>query len=204
MPVHDASYQRAQLCVFRHSSQVVERGVLDRQAGRGDTHVATVDRDGGARCQGTVHIELPGVHPRGDGGGVDVGGRVVQGPAGDLLAAGQDRSLPGRGLPQGPGFRPREKGPELIHGNRAVIVDKDTRSVAFSIGFPIGVTRRNPDYPALLLAASYFGQHRMPGGVLYDEMREKRGLNYGDYSYVEYFPRGMFLMEPPQKPIGGD
>ena len=36
----------------------------------------------------------------------------------------------------------------------------------------------------------------MSGGVLYDRMREKRGLNYGDYAYIEYFPRGMFLMEP--------
>jgi len=36
----------------------------------------------------------------------------------------------------------------------------------------------------------------MSGGVLYDEMREKRGLNYGDYSYIEYFPRGMYQMEP--------
>jgi zinc protease len=38
----------------------------------------------------------------------------------------------------------------------------------------------------------------MSGGVLYDRMREKRGLNYGNYAYIEYFPRGMFLMEPPQ------
>jgi zinc protease len=36
----------------------------------------------------------------------------------------------------------------------------------------------------------------MSGGVLYDRMREQRGLNYGDYAYIEYFPRGMFLMEP--------
>ena len=36
----------------------------------------------------------------------------------------------------------------------------------------------------------------MSSGVLYDRMREKRGLNYGDYAYIEYFPRGMFLMEP--------
>jgi zinc protease len=36
----------------------------------------------------------------------------------------------------------------------------------------------------------------MSGGVLYGRMREKRGLNYGDYAYIEYFPRGMFLMEP--------
>ncbi len=102
-----------------------------------------------------------------------------------------------RKLPQGPGFRPRQKPPPQIDSTRVVIVDKDTRSVAYSIGFPISVTRKNADYPALLLAASYFGQHRMSGGVLYDEMREKRGLNYGDYAYIEYFPRGMFLMEPP-------
>ncbi len=27
-------------------------------------------------------------------------------------------------------------------------------------------------------------------------MRELRGLNYGDYDYIEYFPRGMFQFEP--------
>jgi len=101
-----------------------------------------------------------------------------------------------RRLPVAPGFQPRRKEPPLIAANRAVIVDKDTRSVAISLGFPISCTRRNPDYPALLVASSYLGQHRMSGGVLYDEMREKRGLNYGDYSYIEYFPRGMYQMEP--------
>ena len=37
------------------------------------------------------------------------------------------------------------------------------------------------------------------GGVnsyLYQRLREARGLNYGDYAYIEYFPRGMFLMTP--------
>lgn len=101
-----------------------------------------------------------------------------------------------RQLPLTAGFRPRRTEPGLIDANRAVIVEKDTRAVAMSIGFPISVTRQNPDYPALLVASSYLGQHRMSGGVLYDEMREKRGLNYGDYSYIEYFPRGMYRMEP--------
>jgi len=78
----------------------------------------------------------------------------------------------------------------------ALIVDKDTRSVAYSLGFPIAVTRAHPDYPALLVAMAYFGPHRTSGGVLYDRMREKRGLNYGDYAYIEYFPRGMFQFEP--------
>lgn len=102
-----------------------------------------------------------------------------------------------RALPLGAGFRPRMSAPAQIDSSRVVIVDKDTRSVAFSLGFPIAVTRANPDYAALLLVSSYLGQHRMSSGVLYDRMRDKRGLNYGDYSYIEYFPRGMFLMEPP-------
>ena len=58
------------------------------------------------------------------------------------------------------------------------------------------MTRQNADYAALLVAASYLGQHRMSGSVLYDQMRERRGLNYGDYAYIEYFPYGMFRMEP--------
>jgi zinc protease len=103
-----------------------------------------------------------------------------------------------RTLPEGAGFHPRNKPPATIATNRAIIVDKDTRSVAFSIGFPILTTRKMPEYPAMLVAASYLGQHRMSGGVLYDQMREKRGLNYGDYAYIEHFPLAMYSMEPPQ------
>jgi zinc protease len=103
-----------------------------------------------------------------------------------------------RTLPEGAGFHPRTKAPEGIPENRAVIVEKDTRSVAFSLGYPILTTRKLQDYPAMLLVASYLGQHRMSGGVLYNEMREKRGLNYGDYAYIEHFPMGMYAMEPPQ------
>jgi zinc protease len=101
-----------------------------------------------------------------------------------------------RQLPAAAGFQPRREEPGTIDATRVVIVDKDTRSVAISLGFPISCTRQNPDYAALLVASSYLGQHRMSGSVLYDEMREKRGLNYGDYSYIEYFPRGMYQMEP--------
>ena len=80
--------------------------------------------------------------------------------------------------------------------NRLTIIEKDTRSVAYSIGFPIGVTRGNPDFPALLLASTWLGHHRVSSGRLYQRMREARGLNYGDYSYIEYFPQGMFMFEP--------
>jgi zinc protease len=101
-----------------------------------------------------------------------------------------------RRLPQVSGLRARHAEPAFIQENRATVVEKDARATAISLGFPISCTRRNADFPALLVAASYLGQHRMSGSVLYDEMREKRGLNYGDYAYIEYFPLGMFRMEP--------
>jgi zinc protease len=101
-----------------------------------------------------------------------------------------------RALPQTSGFRERHAEPSVVYQNRATIVEKDARATAISLGFPISCTRQNPDYAALLVAASYLGQHRMSGSVLYDEMREKRGLNYGDYAYIEYFPLGMYRMEP--------
>ena len=102
-----------------------------------------------------------------------------------------------RSLPVGAGFRPRSKLAPLIAGSRAVIVEKETRSVAISIGFPILTARNIMDYPALLVANTYFGQHRMSYGLLYQQMREARGLNYGDYSYIEYLPNGGQRMEPP-------
>jgi zinc protease len=99
-------------------------------------------------------------------------------------------------LPAGnPAAPPKIEAPAIAH-TRARIVEKNTRSVAYSLGFPIDVARGDPDYPALLLMQSYFGPHRMSGGRLFQRIREARGINYGDYAYIEYFPRGMFLMEP--------
>lgn len=79
---------------------------------------------------------------------------------------------------------------------RIQILEKETRSTLISLGFPIGVTRGSPDWPALALVQSYFGQHRSSKSHLYEQIREIRGMNYGDYAYIEYFPRGMFLTEP--------
>ena len=86
--------------------------------------------------------------------------------------------------------------PKEPDGLRVTIVDKETRSVAVSFGFPIAVKRGDPDFLPLLVMQSYFGQHRNSGGRLYQRMREARGLNYGDYAYIEYFPRGMFQFQP--------
>jgi zinc protease len=87
--------------------------------------------------------------------------------------------------------------PPAIQHTKATIVEKNTRSVAYSFGFPIDVRRGDPDYAALLVMQSYFGQHRDSGGRLFQRIRGIRGINYGDYAYIEYFPRGEQVLEPP-------
>ncbi|MGH9944472.1 MAG: M16 family metallopeptidase [Pyrinomonadaceae bacterium] len=86
--------------------------------------------------------------------------------------------------------------PKLEAGMHVDLVRRDTRSTAISMGFPVNLTRADRDWPALAVAASYLGQHRSSNSHLYQRLREARGLNYGDYAYIEYFPRGMFQFQP--------
>jgi len=81
-------------------------------------------------------------------------------------------------------------------GSKAIIVEKETPAVAVSFGFPIDLKRGDPDWVALWLARSYLGEHRSTNSHLYQRIRETRGMNYGDYAYVEYFPNGMFQFHP--------
>jgi zinc protease len=83
-----------------------------------------------------------------------------------------------------------------VESTSVLIVEKPARSVAISLGHPIEVRRGHPDYAALNLAVSCLGQHRMSSGRLFTRMRQLRGLNYGDYAYIEAFPGGMFTLEP--------
>ncbi len=76
------------------------------------------------------------------------------------------------------------------------IVEKDTRATAISFGLPIEVTRSHPDYAALSVARAWLGEHRASSSHLYQRIREARGMNYGDYAYIEAFPGGMFSMLP--------
>jgi zinc protease len=99
-------------------------------------------------------------------------------------------------LPAGSGAPKRYAQPKVAPGMRIEIVKRETRATAVSMGFPIPVTRADKDWPALALVASYLGQHRSSVSHLYQRLREARGLNYGDYAYVEYFPRGMFQFTP--------
>jgi zinc protease len=74
------------------------------------------------------------------------------------------------------------------------IVKKETRSTGISFGFPIDVTRSHADFAALSVARSWLGEHRSSSSHLYQRIREVRGMNYGDYAYIEAFPGGMFRM----------
>ncbi|MBI2214034.1 MAG: insulinase family protein [Acidobacteria bacterium] len=76
------------------------------------------------------------------------------------------------------------------------IIAKDTRATAISFGHPITVTRASADFAALDVARAWLGEHRASMSHLYDRIREKRGMNYGDYAYIEAFPRGMFQFFP--------
>jgi zinc protease len=81
-------------------------------------------------------------------------------------------------------------------GREAVLIQKETPAVAVSFGFPIELRRGDPDWVALWLVRSYLGEHRSFNSHLYQRIRETRGMNYGDYAYIEYFPRGMFRSHP--------
>jgi zinc protease len=79
-----------------------------------------------------------------------------------------------------------------------IVVEKDARAHAVSIGRPISITRADPDFYPLTVARSYLGEHRTFNGVLMIRLREIRGLNYGDYAYIEFFnrPGGQFFPSP--------
>ena len=81
-------------------------------------------------------------------------------------------------------------------GLQVEILEKETRSVGISFGHPITVRRGDQDFVALWLARAWLGEHRASNGRLYNRIREVRGMNYGDYAYVEAFPRGMYQFFP--------
>jgi zinc protease len=85
--------------------------------------------------------------------------------------------------------KPRAKlpPPPERNGMELLLVEKPSLGSAISMGHPIEVTRNDDDFYPLVVAASYLGEHRTFNGVLMLNMRQKRGLNYGDYAYVENF-----------------
>lgn len=77
-----------------------------------------------------------------------------------------------------------------------IIAKDDAFGSAIFTGVPLPLTRRDDDFAALMVANSYLGEHRKSYSKLYDEIREKRSMNYGDYSYIEWYDNGGGNMLP--------
>lgn len=97
------------------------------------------------------------------------------------------------------GKPPVQGAPTVVEpaGRHALIVEKPGPSTAISFGFPLDVKRGTREFYALWLANSWLGEHRNSSSHLYQVIREARGLNYGDYSYIEAFPNGGSRQQPP-------
>ncbi len=125
------------------------------------------------------------------------GGRALVGVAGDVDEAFAERVRTDFGRLRWEGCAGRSPLPAPASGPRMVVVHRPQASgVSVSMGMPVEVDRNHPDYPALVLAAAYLGQHRQFIGRLMQEIRGKRGLNYGDYAYAEHFRQLGWTVHP--------
>ena len=101
------------------------------------------------------------------------------------------------GLPTGTVETVAAPEPAMPRGVKVLIVEKQTDASAISMGFPIPLVRGDPDFTEMALVNSWFGEHRSSFSHLYQVIRERRGMNYGDYSYIEAFPRSYTTQERP-------
>jgi zinc protease len=72
-----------------------------------------------------------------------------------------------------------------VEGRRMLVIEKATEATGIHFGHPTELHRGHRDWPAMLLATTALGEHRQGHGRLYRALREARGLNYGDYAYLE-------------------
>jgi zinc protease len=81
--------------------------------------------------------------------------------------------------------------PNQPNGVQVEIIQKDNAlGSAIFTGAPMPVTRTADEFAALMVANSYLGEHRKSYGKLYDKLRSIRSMNYGDYSYIEWYDQG--------------
>lgn len=120
------------------------------------------------------------------------------------LGGGFDRALLDRfeatldQMPQSPAPAEPEVAAAAIEGRNVTLVSKPGADASISFGHPVAVRRGTRDYYALWIANSWLGEHRNSSSHLYQVIRETRGMNYGDYSYIEAFPQGGRRSMPPQ------
>ncbi|MFL6193358.1 MAG: M16 family metallopeptidase [Thermoanaerobaculia bacterium] len=99
-------------------------------------------------------------------------------------------------LPKGENGRMDLPPAPKVDGRNITLVEKQTGSVGINFGYPLPITRKDADYYPLMVANSFLGEHRTFHGRLMQELRGERGLNYGDYSYIEYWLAPPFTTLP--------
>ncbi|SDL97572.1 zinc protease [Catalinimonas alkaloidigena] len=81
--------------------------------------------------------------------------------------------------------------PEMPDGLHVELIPKPNNlGTAIFAGYPIDIDRSSDDWPAMLVVNSYLGEHRKSYSKLYQLIREKRSMNYGDYTYIEWYEAG--------------
>ncbi|MEY4595168.1 MAG: hypothetical protein RIQ47_1578 [Bacteroidota bacterium] len=124
---------------------------------------------------------------------------VMIGIAGDFPASFPDqlkRDISGLSDAKPVAFKPATASP--INGTNVTIISKPgALGSAISAGFPMDITRSNDSFAALMVANSWLGEHRKSYSRLYQKIREARSMNYGDYTYVEWYEGGGGNMLPP-------
>lgn len=90
--------------------------------------------------------------------------------------------------------RIRYRAPEGIEVN--IIAKPGALGSAVFTGAPLAITRSSDDFAALMVANSWLGEHRKSYSRLYQKIREARSMNYGDYSYIEWYNNGGQNMLP--------
>lgn len=78
-----------------------------------------------------------------------------------------------------------------------IISKSNALGSAIFTGAPLAINRSGDDFAALMVANSYLGEHRKSYGQLYNKIRSVRSMNYGDYSYIEWYDAGGNNQLPP-------
>ncbi|MFH1438460.1 MAG: pitrilysin family protein, partial [Pseudomonadota bacterium] len=104
----------------------------------------------------------------------------------DKLTGLVEKGAPAPGIPE----------PGMPEGIEVRIVEKTTDSTAIAMGVPVSLKRGHLDFYPLMLAFSCLGEHRQSMGRLFRTIREARGLNYGDYAYIEHFIQEGWTTKP--------
>ena len=97
---------------------------------------------------------------------------------------------------------PRVPKVKLPDGYKVEVISKENAfGSAMFMGFPIDINKSSNDFAALMVANSYLGEHRKSYGKLYQQIRETRSMNYGDYSYIDWFQNGgQYMLQPSGTP----